>query len=80
MFPEELPRRLLKLFSYRGDIILDPFNGAGTTTLAAWRLGRRFIGIDSAREYCDCAVRRITSSPEYAGHEVSGLHVVDWVC
>lgn len=78
MFPEELPRRLLKLFSYRGDIILDPFNGAGTTTLAAWRLGRRFIGIDSAREYCECAVRRITSSPEYEGHEVPGIQVIDW--
>ena len=66
MFPEELPRRLLKLFTYRGDIVLDPFNGAGTTTLAAWNLGRRFIGIDSAEEYCECAAGRITSLPGYA--------------
>ena len=35
MFPEELPRRLMKLFSYRNDIVLDPFNGTGTTTLVA---------------------------------------------
>ena len=42
-FPEELPRRLMKLFSYKNDIVLDPFNGAGTTTLVAWKLHRRFI-------------------------------------
>jgi len=59
MFPEELPRRALKLFSYKGDIILDPFNGAGTTTLVAWRLKRRFIGIDISYKYCRIALRRI---------------------
>ncbi|MDD1720266.1 MAG: site-specific DNA-methyltransferase [Methanoregulaceae archaeon] len=62
MFPEELPRRLMKLFSYRGDIVLDPFNGAGTTTTVAWREHRRFIGIDVSREYCMNAIRRITES------------------
>ena len=61
MFPEELPRRLMKLFSYKNDIILDPFNGAGTTTLVAWRSGRRFIGIDNSRQYCDMAMTRIGS-------------------
>jgi DNA modification methylase len=64
MFPEELPRRLMKLFSYRGDIVLDPFNGAGTTTLVAWKLGRRFIGIDISHEYCEKALARIN---EYGG-------------
>lgn len=59
MFPEELPRRLIKLFTYKHDIILDPFNGAGTTTLAAYRLSRRFIGIDLSREYCTIARNRI---------------------
>jgi site-specific DNA-methyltransferase (adenine-specific) len=67
MFPEELPRRLMKLFSYRGDIILDPFNGAGTTTLAAWRLQRRFIGIDASIQYCRTALDRIVSDPGYPG-------------
>lgn len=62
MFPEELPRRLMKLFSYQGDIVLDPFNGAGTTSLVAWKLGRRFIGIDISEEYCDRALRRISES------------------
>jgi len=59
MFPEELPRRLMKLFSYRNDIVLDPFNGAGTTTLVAWKLERRFIGIDISEQYSDRAMERL---------------------
>ena len=72
MFPEELPRRLMKLFSYKNDIVLDPFNGAGTSSVAAWKLGRRFIGIDVSRQYCDTALARLkmtaggnTQSPSY---------------
>lgn len=59
MFPEELPRRVMKLFSYKGDIILDPFNGAGTTTLVAHKHGRRFIGIDNSQKYCETALERL---------------------
>lgn len=59
MFPEELAERVLKLFSYRRDIILDPFNGAGTTTLVAKRLGRRYLGIDISQTYCETARQRI---------------------
>ncbi|MDI6718744.1 MAG: site-specific DNA-methyltransferase [Methanomicrobiales archaeon] len=66
MFPEELPRRLMKLFSYRGDIVLDPFNGAGTTTAVARRLGRRFIGIDLSPEYCETALRRLHAADDPA--------------
>ncbi len=62
MFPEEIPRRLLKLFSYQNDLVLDPFNGAGTTTLAAWKTSRRFIGIDISSEYCREALERIRRS------------------
>ncbi len=60
MFPEELPRRLMKLFSYKNDIVLDPFNGAGTTCLAARKHGRRFIGIDVSDQYCAMALKRVT--------------------
>lgn len=59
MFPEKLVERVLKLFSYRNDIILDPFNGAGTTTLVAKRLGRQFLGIDISEEYCKTAEVRL---------------------
>ena len=59
MFPEELVKRLLKLFSYKNDIILDPFNGAGTTTKVAKQLNRKFIGIDISEEYCKTAEDRL---------------------
>ncbi|MEN6443261.1 MAG: site-specific DNA-methyltransferase [Methanoregula sp.] len=63
MFPEELPRRLIKLFSYKNDIVLDPFNGVGTTTLVAGALGRRFIGIDISLQYCEMALQRMRMIP-----------------
>jgi len=59
MFPVELAYRALKLFSYQDDVILDPFNGAGTTTLVAQRTGRRYLGIDLSSEYCATARQRI---------------------
>ena len=61
MFPEELAERVLKLFSYRGNVVLDPFNGSGTTTAVAARLGRRYLGIDVSEEYCKTAERRLES-------------------
>jgi DNA modification methylase len=59
MFPEELVERCLKLFSYEDDIVLDPFNGAGTTTFVANKLGRKYIGIDISETYCEIAESRI---------------------
>ena len=59
MFPEELVARLLKLFSYQGDIVLDPFNGVGTTSLVAYKLNRKYIAIDISKEYCNTARKRI---------------------
>jgi DNA modification methylase len=59
MFPEELVERALKLFSYERDIILDPFNGVGTTTIVAKQLNRRYLGIDISQKYCKIAERRI---------------------
>lgn len=58
-YPEELIERLLKIYSYQNDIVLDPFNGTGTTTYIANQLNRQFIGIDLSREYCNIAVERI---------------------
>ncbi len=59
MFPEELARRVLQLFSFRGDTVLDPFAGVGTTCVAARRNGRRFVGIDVSEDYCETAKRRL---------------------
>ena len=60
MFPEELAKRAIKLFTYNGDIVLDPFNGVGTTTFVAKTLGRHFIGIDVSDEYCKTAEKRLS--------------------
>lgn len=50
-FPQEIPARLIKLFSYRGDIVLDPFSGNGTTCLVAKKLGRHYIGFEISEQY-----------------------------
>lgn len=64
MFPEGLAERVLKLFSYKNDVILDPFNGVGTTTFVAQKLGRRYIGIDISEEYCKTALKRLEDGKE----------------
>jgi site-specific DNA-methyltransferase (adenine-specific) len=58
-FPEELPRRLIKLYSYPGDLILDPFAGSGTTLVAAKRLGRTSLGVEINPLFCDLTVRNL---------------------
>jgi site-specific DNA-methyltransferase (adenine-specific) len=62
-FPEEIPYRLMQLYSYEGDVVLDPFNGSGQTTKVAHHFGRRYIGTDVVREYVDLARERIASEP-----------------
>lgn len=59
MFPEKLVERCLKLFSFRNDVVLDVFNGAGTTTAVARKLSRRYLGIDVSRKYCAVAEKRM---------------------
>ena len=51
MFPEELPKRLIKMFSFVGETIFDPFLGSGTTSLAAKNLGRNSIGYEINKEF-----------------------------
>ena len=58
-FPEELPYRLIQLYSFTGDIILDPFMGAGTTGISALKSGRKFIGYDNEPKYVKHAEERI---------------------
>jgi len=58
-FPVELPRRCIKLFSYVGDVILDPFLGSGTTLIAAYLNKRKGIGVEIDKEYCDLAIKRL---------------------
>jgi len=58
-FPEELPYRCIQLYSFEGDVVLDPFVGSGTTCVAALKSGRHFIGIDIEEEYVKIAERRV---------------------
>lgn len=60
MFPEKLAERVLKLFSFKNDVILDPFNGVGTTTYVAKKFGRRYLGIDISEKYYKIAEKRLT--------------------
>ncbi len=61
MFPAELAYRALRMFSFQNDVILDPFNGAGTTTFVADKTGRRYLGIDMSQPYCTVATDRIAN-------------------
>lgn len=58
-FPVELPERLIQLYTFRGDLVLDPFLGSGTTALAAARTGRRFVGYDTEPAYVELARARL---------------------
>lgn len=60
MFPEELAYRVLLLFSFQNDIILDPFCGIGTTCLAAKKTNRKYLGIDISKKYCNTARERLS--------------------
>jgi site-specific DNA-methyltransferase (adenine-specific) len=61
-FPEELPSRLIQLYSFTNDIILDPFMGSGTTAVAAKKAKRNFIGYDINEEYIGLANKRIKNT------------------
>jgi DNA modification methylase len=78
-FPEALPNRLLSMYTFprvenagfQGDVVLDPFNGWGTTCVAAKRAGRRFVGIDLSPDFCKHAVSRLAATP-FAPQVMSG--------
>lgn len=58
-FPEDLPHRLIQLFTFAGEVILDPFAGSGTTCLSAMADGRKYIGYEISEEYITLANERI---------------------
>ncbi len=61
-FPVELPERLIHLYTYRGDLVLDPFMGSGTTAVAAVQAGRHFVGYDTDPEYVERAKKRVAKA------------------
>jgi DNA modification methylase len=63
-FPVELPRRLIELYTYQGDLICDPFMGAGSTAVAAATTGRHYVGYDLDPAYVELANARIAEATE----------------
>ena len=61
-FPVELPRRVIELLTYKGDVVLDPFMGAGSTAIAAVQTGRHYLGFDADPDYVALAERRLKES------------------
>lgn len=64
MFPEELPNRLIKLYTWKGDVVLDPFMGSDTTGVAAVKNKRKFIGIELSKKYFAAARTQIKRSSD----------------
>ena len=75
-FPLELPLRLIKMFTYQGDTILDPFAGTATTLLAAISQKRRAIGIELSPQYIQLAKKRLEKSIAQ-GFQMNMLQIVD---
>lgn len=70
MFPEELPARLIKMFSFVRETVLDPFLGSGTTSLAAHNLGRNSIGYEINRQYIEIIKKKLkVNQPDIEGTE-----------
>lgn len=61
VFPLELPKWFIRLFTKKGDIVLDPFIGSGTTAIACIQLNRKYIGIDINKNICNLARKNIKS-------------------
>lgn len=77
MFPEELPKRLIKMFSFTDETVLDPFLGSGTTSLAAMNLGRNSIGYEINKEFAsvireklDCSLLNIENAIKFYNDSV----------
>ena len=66
-FPEELIERLVKFYSYRGNVVVDMFGGTGTVAAVARRLGRHYLHIDASEEYCRIARARVARAVPPAG-------------
>ncbi len=79
-FPEEIPHRLIKLFSFHGETVLDPFAGTGTTARAALPLGRRVACIDQNGEYIDIIERECQHLYEERQGECESLVAVHGDC
>jgi len=77
-FPEEIPFRLVTLYSKKGDVVLDPMNGSGQTTKVAHQLGRSYIGVDIKKEYVAEANKRLEQKLKLSNILIPVYHKEDW--
>lgn len=86
VFPEELPQRLIKMFSFEGDTVLDPFLGSGTTVKVARELNRKGIGYEREHKFeavikqklsIDDKAQTVPTVAEYANHQLAGIEEVE---
>ena len=69
-YPLEIPRRLIRMFSFVGDTVVDPFAGTGTTTLAAIETGRNSVGVEIDPDYVSTIEKRLGESTVTAAIKV----------
>ena len=79
-FPVELPKRCIKLFSFVGDVVLDPFMGSGSTMIASVLHNRNGIGIEIDNEYCEIAKKRIFEETKLLNKKISDMIIKQQVC
>ncbi len=77
-FPEEIPYRLIGMYSYRGDTILDPFVGSGQTTKVAVALGRKAVGYDTNLRYIEYAQTRVAEPYQRARQLIPRFNKIPW--
>ncbi len=70
MFPEELPKRLIKMFSFAGDTVIDPFLGSGTTCLSANKLGRNSIGYEINKDFLPIIKEKLNINKSHEDFEI----------
>jgi len=68
MFPIDLPKKCIELFTHKGELVLDPFSGAATTSVAAKELARNSVGFDLKEEYTELGRERLNSITGYGKH------------
>lgn len=78
VFPEQIPWRLIQLYSKKGDVVLDPMNGSGQTTKVANHLERNFIGVDLRKPYVDLAKSRLDEDLMLSNFLVPAYYPTDW--
>ncbi len=74
-FPVELPRRLIELYTYEGDLVLDPFMGSGSAAIASLRTRRHYVGFDTDKSYVTVAEKRIADERDRLGAQGSSTSV-----